>query len=600
MGRFGELRSIGAALGDAARLSKGYFVSEERRVAWGLLATIIALNLFLVYLNVVYTYWYKIAYNALEAKTASVFWASMFTYQFVHGFPYFVPGFAEIAILSILAGVYAFYLGQMLDIRWRRWLTLNFVKDWLDRRAYYHISLQAKAGTPLDNPDQRIAEDLRDFVSSNLTLGISLLSNVVTLLSFVGVLWTIGPPLAVGHVLIPGYLVWAAVFYSIAGTYFTQRIGRQLIPLNFTQQQVNADFRFNLVRVREHTEQIALSHGEREEANGLNERFRVIYENWWRIMKRTKALNFFTIGFTQIAIIFPLVVAAPGYFSGIFTLGVLLQIAAIFGNVQGALSWFITAYPALVIWRATVQRLDGFERAVRDAHAHAASSGLTISIGGPFLRIEQLAVDLPDGRRLLEQDHLAVSPGGPLAITGQSGIGKSTLFRVIAGIWPFARGRIEYPTERVMFLPQHPYFPLGSLKRATTYPLPEQDVSDEIVRAALDDVGLGALAERLNEVDQWALRLSGGEQQRLALARALITAPVWLFMDEAMSALDEPAATALFALLRRRLPGTQVVSIAHQEAIVRLHGRHAALVRNGGDSHGIIAVETHPAVRSSA
>lgn len=394
-------------------------------------------------------------------------------------------------------------------------------------------------------------------------------------------LWLIGPPLRVGGVTIHGYLVWVAILYSIAGTYLTQRIGRRLVPLTFQQQQVEADFRFNLVRVREHTEQIALYSGEQAEIQGLTGRFAAIYTNWWKIMQRTKALNFFTIGFAQVAIIFPIVVAAPNYFTGVFTLGVLMQIAQIFGNVQGALSWFVTSYPDLVAWRATVQRLDGFERAVREAHTEAASPALTTTTNGEALRIEDLTVDVPDGGRLFEQPRFQIVRGEPLAITGPSGAGKSTLFRVIAGIWPFVRGRVARPRGTLMFLPQRPYVPIGSLKAAVAYPIGEDEVADAVVREALEAVGLGTFANRLAEVENWALRLSGGEQQRLALSRALLVAPDWLFLDEALSALDESAAASLFTLLRERLPKTQLVSITHQRTAEGLHERRAVMSGNG-------------------
>jgi vitamin B12/bleomycin/antimicrobial peptide transport system ATP-binding/permease protein len=566
-------RKLGSLVSDAVRLARPYFASEEKWSAFGLLIATIGLNLAGVYLNVVYTYWYKIAYNALQAKDAGAFWASMFTYRFVVGFPYFVPGFLENAAVTIVAAVYAYYLSQMLQIRWRRWYTTRLVGAWLDRRAYYRISLTAKAGTYLDNPDQRISEDIRDFVASNLTLGMSLLSNVVTLVSFIGVLWLIGPPLRIGGIVVQGYLVWVAVLYSIAGTYFTQLIGRRLVPLTYQQQQVEADFRFNLVRVRENTEQIALYRGEGDESQGLGTRFGAIYANWWAIMKRTKSLNFFTIGFAQMAIIFPIIVAAPNYFTGIFTLGVLMQIAQIFGNVQGALSWFVTSYPDLVTWRATVQRLDGFERAVRDARSANEAPQLATTISGAALHMEDLAVDLPDGKQLLEAERLDLERDGPIAISGPSGAGKSTLFRVMAEIWPFARGRMVKPKGRLMFLPQRPYVPLGSLKRAVVYPDREDGIDDARVQTALEAVGLGSFAQRLGEVDNWTLRLSGGEQQRLALARVLIAAPDWLFLDEAMSAIEENAVPPLFALLRERLPKMQIVSITHQDAVRALHGR---------------------------
>jgi vitamin B12/bleomycin/antimicrobial peptide transport system ATP-binding/permease protein len=585
---FRAAQKVGAAVADAVRLAKPYFGSEDGRTAWGLLIAILALNFFIVYLNVVYTYWYKVAYDALQTKTASAFWASMFTYRTVHGFPFFVPGFSEIAVLSILAAVYAFYLTQLLEIRWRRWLTHTFVRDWLDRRAYYHLSLRASAGdsTP-DNPDQRIADDLPAFVSSTLTLGISLISNVVTLVSFIGVLWSIAPPLVLHGVIVPGYLVWAALIYSIAGTALTQLIGRRLIPLNVEQQRVNADFRFSLMRVRENTEQIALSTGEEQESAGLFDRFNSIYRNWWTIMKRTKSLNFFTIGFTQVAIIFPLLVAAPGYFTGIFTLGVLMQIVTIFGNVQGALSWFVSSYQDLVTWRATVRRLDGFERAVQDARSRAASPELSITYGGNAVRTDDLEVQLPDGRPVLLAPDLRIGRGEPLAITGPSGSGKSTLFRVLAGIWPFARGSVTVPAGTRLFLPQRPYLPLGTLRHAVVYPLPDADVSDAAVRDALERVGLGALAPDLEAVDNWAQRLSGGEQQRLAIARALINFPDWLFLDESFSALDEATGAMLLSLLRSQLRATQIVLITHSEEMAKRESRRATFVRHANGTSGI-------------
>jgi putative ATP-binding cassette transporter len=565
------------SLRDAMQLARPYFRSSDARRAWSLLAAIVALNLFLVYLNVVYTYWYKIAYNALQDKSAPTFWASMFTYRVVPGFPFFVPGFVEIAALTICGAVYAFYLNQMLEIRWRRWLTSTFSERWLAHRAYYRLGIGASTGQRVDNPDQRIAEDIPSVIASTLSLAMSLLSNVVTLLSFVAVLWFIAPPLRLGTMIVPGYLVWSALAYSIVGTFLTQMIGRALIVLNVEQQQVNADFRSSLIRVREHTEQIALMNGEAAEHENLRSRFAAIYANWWTIMRRTKALNFFTNGFTQIAIIFPLVVTAPSYFQGVLTLGVLMQVAQIFGNVQGALSWFVTAYPDLVSWRAAVKRLLDFDDAIRAAHEGAVLDGVVEAPGGSDLRLSGVTVDVPDGRVLVRGMNADVSPGLPVVLTGASGAGKSTVFRTIAGIWPFASGVIERPTGRLLFLPQDPYIPRGSLKSVATYPDSEHAFSDDVVTSALADAGLSLIARDLGVVRDWALTLSGGEQQRLAVARALICRPDWLFLDEALSALDKPSARSLFELLRARLPATQIVSITHDTDLAALHEREVAL-----------------------
>lgn len=576
------LRNVADALGDAFALTRPYFASDERRVAWTLLVAIVVLNLVGVYLNVVYTYWYKIAYDALQTKNAGAFWASMFTYRFTAGFPWFVPGFVEFAALTIGVAVYAVYLNQLLEIRWRRWLTIAFVTKWLERRAYYRLSLSAAKGSAVDNPDQRISEDIPDFISGALSLAMSLLSNVVTLFSFTGVLWFIAPPLRLGGVAVPGYLVWTALLYSIIGTVCVHIVGRRLIPLTVTAQRVGADFRFNLVRVRESTEQIALQGGERNETDSLMSRFQAIYVNWRQIMNRTKALNFFTNGFAQIALIFPLVVAAPNYFTGVFTLGVLMQIGQVFGNVQGSLSWIVSAYPDIVTWRATVKRLHDFDAAI--AHATSENDGLQVAIGGAAMRTQHLEVRLPDGRRLLHDVTLDLERGAPLVLTGPAGVGKSTLFRVLAGIWPYATGEVQQPAGKLLFLPQRPYLPLGSLKHAVVYPNTIDAVPDDTVRRALVRVGLESLASNLDLVDNWALRLSGGEQQRLAFARALVVGPDWLFLDEALSALDLAGAQLLFAAVRDALPDTQIISIAHHEVLTGLHEREIA-VSDFGEAH---------------
>lgn len=571
------LRNVWGALRDCWRLSKPYFQSDQKWRAYGLVAANLILSLITVYGVVLNTYWYRYAFDALQNKNPAMFWQLAYGWIRVKQAPYIVPGFLEIGIILTAASVYAVYFTQMLEIRWRTWMTNHFVQEWLQGRAYYQISLVAKTGTALDNPDQRIADDVRAFVSNTLSLGLNFITNITSIVSYVAILWSISHLIKPFGVPVPGYLVWVALAYSVLGTVFVHLIGRRLIPLAFQQQQVDADFRFNLVRVRENTEQIALYGGEAQEAGGLSDRFGAIVVNWWKIMRRTKALNFFYYGFVNTASFVGLVVAAPAFFAGAISLGAFQQIGSAFGNTQGSFSWFVNSYQQIVLWRATVQRLDGFERAVTTAQVVDRERELRTTMVGTGLQAQDLAIDLPDGRHLFAQADLHIAPGTPLAIVGPSGAGKSTLFRALAGIWPFGAGHITRPAGELMFLPQKPYFPLGSLKRAVAYPREALDIADSAVQAALADVGLGMLSDRLEVVDNWTMRLSGGEQQRLALARALIAKPDWLFLDEALSALDGAAAQALFGMLRVRLPAAQIVSIAHQESVIELHPRRAHL-----------------------
>ncbi|MGC9269227.1 ABC transporter ATP-binding protein/permease [Acidiphilium sp.] len=589
------LNSVWSALRDTWRLSKPYFQSDQKWRAYGLLSANLILSLITVYGVVLNTYWFRYVFDALQKKDSATFWQLAYGYIVIKQVPYIIPGFLEIGILLTAASVYAVYFTQMLEIRWRTWLTNYFIDAWMQGRAYYQISLTAKAGTALDNPDQRIADDVRSFVSNTLSLGLSFVTNLTSIFSYVAILWSISGMIKPFGWPVPGYLVWIALGYSILGTGFVHLIGRALIPLAFQQQQVDADFRYNLVRVRENTEQIALYGGETHEIGGLSERFTAIIGNWWKIMRRTKMLNFFYYGFVNTATFLGLVVAAPAFFAGSISLGALQQIGSAFGNTQSSFAWFVNSYQQIVLWRATVLRLDGFEQAVRAAHLIDTQRELRTQVVGTGLRAHELAIDLPDGRHLFAQSELHLSPGTPIVILGPSGAGKSTLFRALAGIWPFGRGDVSRPAGHLMFLPQKPYFPLGSLKRAVAYPREGLEVPDPAVRAALVDVGLGELADELEHVDNWTMRLSGGEQQRLALARALIVRPDWLFLDEALSALDEPAALALFRTIRARLPATQIVSISHQDSVVELHPRRAHLTPDAkGTMHLITDIEVVP------
>jgi putative ATP-binding cassette transporter len=569
------MSSFFTGLREGWSLAKPYFASNERWAAIGLLAAVIFLNLLLTLLNVMFTYWQRYEYNSLQDKDFATFMKLIFLYEKVPVFPYFVIGYVGYAAIFTVVAVYALYLNQMLQIRWRQWMTRDFAERWLADRAFYNISL-AKTGTiGIDNPDQRISQDLADFTSNTLSLGLDLMSNIVTLLSFVTVLYVISGSIKIFGLTIPGYMLWLAIIYSVAGTWLTHIIGKKLIRLNFNQQRVEADFRYALIRVRENTEAIALARGEADELISLKERFAHIRDNWWAIMRRTKLLGFFTNTFNSVAGNFAMIAAAPRFFAGAIQLGDLTQIAAVFSNVQGSLSWVVGSYTDLVSLRATISRLHGFREAVAAARA-ASSGGPQLSATGTALSFTNLTLTLPDGRKLINNASLTLPPGLPVVLTGPSGAGKSTLFRAIAGIWPFGEGSITRPSGSVLFLPQKPYFPLGSLKRTVVYPGVEADIPDEAVRQALEAVDLAPLAQRLHDVENWGQILSGGEQQRLAIARALIAKPDWLFLDEATSAMEVSLAARIHAMLRRLLPNTTIVAISHQETET-LPGRHLKL-----------------------
>ena len=583
------MRNLGSFLRDAWHLARPYFKSEQKWSAWGLLAVVVGLNLLIVGMGVVFSFWNRVMFNTLQTKDWEAFVQLLFLYRRTEfGI---MPGFCEFAALYVLVGVYRVYLTQWLEIRWRSWMTTRFLDEWLADRAYYRISLTTdRAAIGTDNPDQRIAEDLRDFVGNTLSLGLDLLSNVVSLFSYLGILWSLSGALTVFGIEIPGYMVWVALIYSVIGTWLTHLVGRALVPLRFRQQRVEADFRYALVRFRENMEGVALYNGEHEEKSNLGTRFANVVGNWWAIMKRTKLLNALVVGYSQVAIIFPLVVAAPRYFAGKLELGGMMQTADAFGQVQSALSWFVSSYATLAQWRAIVERLTTFHRAIVAARAAAGQGLITMTGPDDTVALRDATIALPNGVALLQNADLTLARHTSVVVSGASGSGKSTLFRAIAGIWPFGHGTVQRPAERIMFLPQRAYIPLGSLRHVVCYPDPPETHTREQIAQALTDAGLPQFIDQLDRDEAWAQRLSGGEQQRVALARVLLARPDWLFLDEATASLDPAAEDQLYRTLKERLPQTTIVSIAHRPSVAALHDQHLVMKREDGQPGQLVPV----------
>jgi len=560
---------IASTLSDVALLALPWWSSEERAKAWSLLGIVVGLTLALVGMDVAFSFWQARFYNALQERD----WE-----RFLHELGFF----CILAAIYIAVAVYQLYLQMALQIRWRRWLTDRMLAAWLTDFAYYRIHL-TDPGT--DNPDQRIAEDLRLFVDGTLALGLGLINAIVTLFSFLFVLWELSGPITAFGITIPGYMVWVALIYAGLGTWATHLIGRKLIPLNFQQQRFEADFRYGLVRVRENFEGIAFHRGEADEKAGLTRTYLLLMANWWAIAGRTKMLTWFTAFYGQLASVFPVIVASPRYFAGAIQIGDLFQTATAFGQVRSSLSWFITSYQTIAEWKATVDRLAGFGHAVDRARAAArAGDGVRMVAGQvPALSGEHLTVRLPDQATLIEDASIRIAPGEAVLLAGASGSGKTTLLRALAGIWPFGSGEVEVPEgKRALFLPQRPYIPLGTLRAAIAYPDNALGHTDEAVTEAIEAAGLAQFLPLLDEPNDWGRRLSGGEQQRLAFARAFLIRPDFVVLDEATASLDPASEAALYRTLRQRLPQAGILSVAHRESVAQFHDRRVTLVRAPG------------------
>jgi putative ATP-binding cassette transporter len=546
---------------DVWALVKDYWVSEERWSAWARLAAIIGLDLSFVYINVRLNQAHGTVFNALQQNDATGFFRAF--------------GTILLLVLSIIVVVVLrAFLIQTLQLRWRRWLTDQYLTHWLADRIFYRMRFSGR----VDNPDQRIAEDIRLFIEYTLLMVLGLLSTLEMLASFTVILWSLSGSLTlpVGGLAftIPGYMFWVAALYSGVGSALAHLVGRPLIRLNNLQRSVEADFRFNLVRLREEAEGIALYGGEAQERGIALGRFQALYANVMRLILRNCQYMTFGIFVAQFANFFPLLVAAPRYFAGAISLGTLMQIANAFYQVNGSLSWFIGNYTTFAEWRATVDRLTEFGREMaREAHTAALGARIETAVQDT-IDFQDVCVDLPNGTPLLASVTLRLNPLEAVLLKGPSGCGKSTLFRVLSGLWPFATGHIRLPAGvKMLFLPQRPYMPIGTLREVLWFPAPPALDGDAETRAVLVAVGLPALGQRLDETAHWTHVLSGGEQQRLAIARALLIKPNWLFLDEATSALDEDHEAALYRRLADTLGHTTLISIGHRPSLEAFHTR---------------------------
>lgn len=544
---------------DVWYLTKSYWQSEEKKKAFFLLGCIIALTLGVVYMLVLLNQWNNSFYSALQNYDAKKIFDEL-----IH--------FSWLAAIYILLAVYSYYLQQTLILNWRRWLTTRFIDIWLQNKTYYNLQM---FGKDTDNPDQRISEDVRQFVEMTLSFGIGILKAFCTFASFVVILYNLSGSLSFTFMgktwTINGYMLWASLLYSVIGTYITHIVGRKLVKINFIQQKYEADFRFSMIRLRESAESVAFYRGEAQEGSVFKQRFKMLLDNFWKLVNKQKQLVFLNSGYSQIAIIFPFVVAMNRYLTKEVTLGGLMQVASAFGRVQDSLSYFVDMYSSIAQWQAVVMRLTCFGHHMHDVYQQAERFHVERFAAADVVEVDNMQIDLPDGKPLLENISFTLHPGHNVLIKGVSGSGKSTLLRAISGIWPFVDGKIFLPErDKLMFIPQKSYLPLGTLRAALNYP-GNKPIDDTELIYLMDLCQIGYLKDKLDLEADWSHVLSVGEQQRLAFVRAHIQQPQWLFLDEATSALDEDTEANMYSLLQERLQKTTVVSVGHRSTLNKYH-----------------------------
>ncbi len=538
-----------------------YFNPRRSKLPFAWMALLILMTLFEVRLNILFSFWYNGFYSSMQSLDISAFWFMLLI-------------FAILASIQVGRVLLNYYLRQAFLIRWRIWMTQRLIGNWLGNQAYYRS--QYLSGSA-DNPDQRVQQDIESFVSSSLTLSMGLLNAVVSLFSFSLILWNLSGTLTLlGHE-IPRAMIFIVYIYVITATVFALKVGRPLIRLNFLNEQFSANFRYALIRLREYGESIAFYRGERVEEITLLSRFRDVIGNYWDIVFRSLKFQGFNLVISQVAVIFPIVIQAPRLFSKQITLGDVIQTAQSFGEVETALSFFRTSYDDFASYRAVINRISGFIDSIESCNRLSTPS---IQADGTYFEVRSLNVRTPSSKLLLENLNLTLDQPSSLLIRGKSGIGKTTLLRAIAGLWPYAEGTIIFPSDRLsLFLPQKPYLPLGTLRSAIHYPGQPQDNAP--IREILSKCHLSHLIPRLDDEEDWTRILSLGEQQRLAIGRVLLNRPQVVFLDEASSAMDEGLELAMYQLLRESLPDSILISVGHRSSLINFHTKELDILGEG-------------------
>ncbi|MFD1812926.1 ABC transporter ATP-binding protein/permease [Rhodococcus gannanensis] len=568
------------------RISGDYFTGRDSAPTWALLAVVLFMTVFAVRMTVLLSYQGNDMYTALQLAAQafaqgdataldaakSAFWTS-------------VVVFAILATIHVARSLLDFYVGQAFDIRWRRWLTDHVTTDWLEGRAFYRDRF---VDATIDNPDQRIQQDVTDFVQISRSLSMGAVGALVSLVSFTKILWDLSGPMTLFGTEVPRAMVFLVFAYVLFSTIVAFWLGRPLIQLNFWNERLTANFRYALVRVRDGAENVAFYRGEGVERQGLLTRFAAVLRNYWQIVYRTLKFNGWNLGVNQVAVVFPILIQAPRFFSGTITLGDVTQSATAFGQVHDSLSFFRESYDTFAGYRASLIRLDGLRRANHDSRALPSLDAADVDGG---LELERVGVRTPDGASLVTDLDLTMAPGDTLVVKGQSGSGKTTLLRSLAQMWPFAEGVVRRPAGReTLFLSQMPYLPLGDLRTAVAYPGSVEEHDDDRIRDVLRKVQLGNLVDRLDEEADWAKILSPGEQQRIAFSRIVLLRPAVAFLDEATSAVDEGLEYSLYDLIRTEVPDCILFSVSHRSTVDQHHARQLELSGDGSWELSLVSV----------